>query len=639
MHALVSSFSKRTRRIGAIALVCAVLVVVVAFALGKGGLVSYASRSANRELEAGRISVTENWTQWAQSIVGNHYRLDLLRAACFRELGERDRWEQHIELAEQNDPSPAELKLEQQLGELRWGETNPTPVDDIPRLVFAGASPREAVTVVVQGLLSRGDVQQAKQTLRAIQDQPLSDASTSYLNGLCEWSDENLNSAIASFRHVLEQQPENELAHSHLGRLLEQQERISEASLHYEFLTEVAPERPSVRLSYARSMRKLGRLEQSKKIYPTPDVLDVAPEIALEMAERFYQAGDYAVADQWFERADMAGSHRAETLRTAASVQALLGEYEASQQLFTRVDEAQANSRHFSELRRRLEIDPNDRTAAADLQQLSQARSPAPEVEPAQRLYNAKCAACHGALGAADGRAARFLYPRPRNFRSDPMRLISTENRVASRDDLERVIASGIPGTSMPAFPDLSQSELAELMGLIERFRQQGAQEIYETRATAAGLEVDPAALEAYVATRTMPSAELAVPVVSEVLSTEFEDGAADFKEFGCAHCHGIAGEGPTDLPLFDSAGRRVTARDLAREPMKGESTAEAIFLRIRLGMPGTPHPALADVSDERVLRLVHYCLHLARTPRQLTSNHQRSQAVYSRNLNFLSRN
>src|SRR5262245_61935826 len=34
-----------------------------------------------------------------------------------------------------------------------------------------------------------------------------------------------------------------------------------------------------------------------------------------------------------------------------------------------------------------------------------------------QELYGTYCAACHGEKGGGDGPAARYLYPKPRNFR------------------------------------------------------------------------------------------------------------------------------------------------------------------------------------------------------------------------------
>ena len=66
--------------------------------------------------------------------------------------------------------------------------------------------------------------------------------------------------------------------------------------------------------------------------------------------------------------------------------------------------------------------------------------------------------------------------------------------------------------------------------------------------------------------------------------------------------------------------------RDLVGEPMKGGAEPAAMFARIRLGMPGTPHPALVAASDLEVIDLVHFCLSLRRGPPRLLTNFERGQ-------------
>src|SRR5262249_36203918 len=62
---------------------------------------------------------------------------------------------------------------------------------------------------------------------------------------------------------------------------------------------------------------------------------------------------------------------------------------------------------------------------------------PPPGVEPevaGKQLYDAHCAACHGDKGDGQGPAARFLYPRPRDFTENRFRLVTTVNGVPSDD-------------------------------------------------------------------------------------------------------------------------------------------------------------------------------------------------------------
>ena len=61
------------------------------------------------------------------------------------------------------------------------------------------------------------------------------------------------------------------------------------------------------------------------------------------------------------------------------------------------------------------------------------------KLPPGQVLYGRHCAACHGANGDGQGLAAAFLYPKPRSFRGGKYRLVSTDNSVPTRDDLQAV--------------------------------------------------------------------------------------------------------------------------------------------------------------------------------------------------------
>lgn len=63
-----------------------------------------------------------------------------------------------------------------------------------------------------------------------------------------------------------------------------------------------------------------------------------------------------------------------------------------------------------------------------------------------EMLYTIHCAKCHGPEGHGDGEGAEKLVPPPRNFARRPWRFEPTA------DSIERVVTSGIGGTSMPSF-------------------------------------------------------------------------------------------------------------------------------------------------------------------------------------------
>jgi len=76
-----------------------------------------------------------------------------------------------------------------------------------------------------------------------------------------------------------------------------------------------------------------------------------------------------------------------------------------------------------------------------------------PQVAAAASLYQAQCAACHGATGQGDGAAGIALEPRPVAF-TDRARA-----RVRSAFALYQVIGQGIEGTAMPGFAALPEAE------------------------------------------------------------------------------------------------------------------------------------------------------------------------------------
>jgi mono/diheme cytochrome c family protein len=117
----------------------------------------------------------------------------------------------------------------------------------------------------------------------------------------------------------------------------------------------------------------------------------------------------------------------------------------------------------------------------------------------------------------------------------------------------------------------------------------------------------------------------LHIPPIGAASAQSIESGRDTYFSIGCHHCHGDDGTGTTAIKLFDDEGRPIVPRDLVHDSMKGGSEAESIFKRLRLGMPGTPHPALASLDDAELSALVHYCLSLSQEPKRRLTNHQRA--------------
>ena len=103
------------------------------------------------------------------------------------------------------------------------------------------------------------------------------------------------------------------------------------------------------------------------------------------------------------------------------------------------------------------------------------APSGAPSLERGLALYQAQCASCHGAEGRGDGPLASQLTPPPVAF--------SNRERARERSlfSLHQTITRGVSGTSMPAFPALSEDDRWALAFFVstlafgEQERQAGA--------------------------------------------------------------------------------------------------------------------------------------------------------------------
>ena len=136
---------------------------------------------------------------------------------------------------------------------------------------------------------------------------------------------------------------------------------------------------------------------------------------------------------------------------------------------------------------------------------------------------------------------------------------------------------------------------------------------------------MDEGELRRSVALWTTPGEPVRVPESGAASRGDAARGRAHYLQLGCHNCHGTEGHGAPDLRLFDEQGEPTTPRDLAHELFKGGLEPPTIYLRIAVGMPGTPHPASPGLTQEQTLDLVDFCRSLAREPRRSLTNDQRA--------------
>ena len=194
--------------------------------------------------------------------------------------------------------------------------------------------------------------------------------------------------------------------------------------------------------------------------------------------------------------------------------------------------------------------------------------------ESGRVLYVKNCAQCHGEKGDAQGYATPHLSPKPRDFTTGRFKIRTTPSgAVPSHQDLVNIIRRGMPYTSMPAWPELSEQEVADLAYYLTTFSPDFS-----------NVESLPQPVE-------LPDAPAATPESIEL-------GKKLYVEIGCVKCHGNLGrgDGPSAPTLTDDLGLPIRAANLTRSwTFRGGPTREDIFRTMTTGFNGTPMPSFVD--------------------------------------------
>jgi len=194
--------------------------------------------------------------------------------------------------------------------------------------------------------------------------------------------------------------------------------------------------------------------------------------------------------------------------------------------------------------------------------------------ESGKKLYLKYCSQCHSEKGDGEGYAAPHLRPRPRDFTTGKFKVRTTPNgALPSHQDLVNIIRRGMPYTSMPAWPTLSDQEVSDLAYFIKTFSPD------------------------FSNPENVPQP---VPLPSAPTATKesIELGKKLYEESGCVKCHGTLGrgDGPSAPTLMDDWGHPIRAADLAQNwTFRGGSSREDIFRTMSTGLNGTPMPSFLE--------------------------------------------
>jgi cytochrome c oxidase cbb3-type subunit 2 len=197
-------------------------------------------------------------------------------------------------------------------------------------------------------------------------------------------------------------------------------------------------------------------------------------------------------------------------------------------------------------------------------------------------VYLRECQMCHGAKGDGQGPGAFLLSTPPRDFTASVFKFRTTPSGAPPTDaDLLRTITMGLPGSMMPSFRELPDSERRAVLEVVKQF---------------AGI------------TQVPPT--VTVPPEPPITPAALARGQKLFVDLQCVDCHGAQGrgDGPLSLTLKSDDGHRIWPRDLVHETFKGGTAGKDIYLRIATGIDGTPMTPFAEaVEPEDLWAVVHF--------------------------------
>ncbi|MCY2961391.1 MAG: ethylbenzene dehydrogenase-related protein [Planctomycetota bacterium] len=242
---------------------------------------------------------------------------------------------------------------------------------------------------------------------------------------------------------------------------------------------------------------------------------------------------------------------------------------------------------------------PSGTTPGAGAQKsVSVAEAPNPRGE---ELYLQHCSVCHGSRGHGDGPAAPHLLPPARRFESGGFRLVSSENGAPSDADLVATLRRGIPGSAMPAWSWLPDSDLESLAAHVRTLAIEGSSQELATEARRAGESLSSEQAQRLARERMTPDRTIEAAASVPADATHLAAGRRVYLE-RCAQCHASDGTGAR-TPRPNADGGLNWARDFTAGFLKGGDSTLALTRRIRAGLPGSAMPPnRLDPADEAAL-------------------------------------
>jgi mono/diheme cytochrome c family protein len=247
-------------------------------------------------------------------------------------------------------------------------------------------------------------------------------------------------------------------------------------------------------------------------------------------------------------------------------------------------------------------------------------------------LYTNYCAQCHGDKGEGNGPAARFLYPKPRNFTENQFRIVSTDNHIPSDRDLMQVITNGMPGSAMFPFAHLPEDERQSLVTYVRSLTRQAYEERYRLQAAENKEEVNSEEMAQLLDTALLPGPEMKLPADLPSPSSEVMARGQKLYLTTCAPCHGATGKGDGSQDQRNNDGTPTRPRDFTRGIFKGGRDFRQLYYRLMLGMPGSPMPSsTGTLQPDQAAEIIHHVLSLSEPTAQAKVEHKRAGLLAKR--------
>jgi len=198
------------------------------------------------------------------------------------------------------------------------------------------------------------------------------------------------------------------------------------------------------------------------------------------------------------------------------------------------------------------------------------------DAELGRRVYEARCASCHGRDGKGNGPGAAFLDPKPRDFTRGLYKIRSTPSgQVPTDRDLFRVITEGMPGTSMPGWAVLPERQRWALVAYLKTLSD---------------------------AFKGEPPKPVELPKAISASEASIARGKEMFQAIECNKCHGDAGrgDGPSAPELEDNWGNPIRPANLSKPwTFRGGRKQGDVVMRLATGLMGTPMPTFRETVQD----------------------------------------